>query len=206
MPSGCCDAAADAFADKGFHATTTRDIASRAGLSPAGVYVHFATKEDLLFHLSARGHLAALDSSWRRPSGRDPRRTQLARSCAAFAEWHAEHFQMARIVQYEFPHLTPEHRDGVLGLRKDIDARGPRRPRRGVASGDFDVDDLPTPRWRCCRWPSTWPAGTTRHPAHAGGDRPDLCLPRPAPRGAGASPARGMVPVVTLLTYALRHG
>ena len=32
------EAAADAFAAKGFHhATTTRDIAGRAGLSPAGV-------------------------------------------------------------------------------------------------------------------------------------------------------------------------
>ena len=54
------DAAAEAFAAKGFHATTTRDIAARAGMSPAGVYVHFATKEDLLFHLSEQGHLAAL--------------------------------------------------------------------------------------------------------------------------------------------------
>ena len=36
-------AAAQAFAEKGFHATTTRDIASGAGLSPAGVYVHFAS-------------------------------------------------------------------------------------------------------------------------------------------------------------------
>ena len=42
------EAAADAFAAKGFHATTTRDIASRAGLSPAGVYVHFASKEEIL--------------------------------------------------------------------------------------------------------------------------------------------------------------
>ena len=33
-------AAADAFAERGFHATTTRGIASRAGLSPAGVDVH----------------------------------------------------------------------------------------------------------------------------------------------------------------------
>jgi len=54
-------AAADAFAQRGFHATTTRDIASRAGLSPAGVYVHFASKEVLLFELSRRGHARARD-------------------------------------------------------------------------------------------------------------------------------------------------
>ena len=54
------DAAAEAFADKGFHATTTRDIAARVGLSPAAVYVHFASKEELLYELSLVGHQAAL--------------------------------------------------------------------------------------------------------------------------------------------------
>ncbi|MGZ4697118.1 MAG: TetR/AcrR family transcriptional regulator, partial [Oryzihumus sp.] len=116
------DAAADAFADKGFHATTTRDIAARAGLSPAGVYVHFATKEDLLFHLSEQGHLAALEILEAARAGADTPPAQLAAIVAAFAAWHAEHFRTARIVQYEFPHLSPEHRDRVLGLRKRLDA------------------------------------------------------------------------------------
>ena len=34
------EAAVAAFADRGFHGTTTRDIATAAGLSPAAVYVH----------------------------------------------------------------------------------------------------------------------------------------------------------------------
>ena len=34
---------------------------------------------------------------------------------AGFARWHAEHYRVARIVQYEFGHLTPAHRDAVLG-------------------------------------------------------------------------------------------
>ena len=55
------EAAAEAFADRGFHATTTRDIAAKAGLSPAGVYVHFASKEDLLYALSRQGHESARD-------------------------------------------------------------------------------------------------------------------------------------------------
>ncbi|WP_342215837.1 TetR family transcriptional regulator [Nocardia cyriacigeorgica] len=39
------EAAAAAFADKGFNATTTRDIAAAAGMSPAAVYVHHRSKE-----------------------------------------------------------------------------------------------------------------------------------------------------------------
>ena len=42
-------AAVDAFATKGFHGTTTRDISIAAGMSPAALYVHHRSKEELLF-------------------------------------------------------------------------------------------------------------------------------------------------------------
>jgi AcrR family transcriptional regulator len=136
------DAAGEAFADKGFHATTTRDIAARAQMSPAGVYVHFASKEDLLFHLSERGHLVALEILEAARASADTPPAQLAAIVAAFARWHAEHFRTARIVQYEFPHLSPAHRDRVLGLRKRLDAVVREVLEAGIGSGDFDVADL----------------------------------------------------------------
>ncbi|MGW3416419.1 helix-turn-helix domain-containing protein, partial [Streptomyces sp. NPDC000888] len=40
-------AAVEAFAERGYHATTTRDIAGRAGMSPAALYIHYKTKEEL---------------------------------------------------------------------------------------------------------------------------------------------------------------
>ena len=49
-------AAVAAFSAHGFHATTTRNIAARAGMSPAAVYVHHASKEELLFAISRDGH------------------------------------------------------------------------------------------------------------------------------------------------------
>ncbi|MDN5853142.1 MAG: TetR/AcrR family transcriptional regulator, partial [Actinomycetia bacterium] len=55
------DAAVEAFAERGFHATTTRDIAARAGMSPAALYVHHASKEDVLYEVSRLGHAGALD-------------------------------------------------------------------------------------------------------------------------------------------------
>src|SRR5690349_5718396 len=50
------DAAVQAFAERGFHATTTRDIAAAAGMSPAALYVHHKSKEELLFLISHEGH------------------------------------------------------------------------------------------------------------------------------------------------------
>ena len=136
------DAAVDAFADKGFHATSTRDIAARARMSPAGVYVHFASKQDLLFELCRRGHILALEvvTTARRSADTPP--AQLVAIVSAFARWHAEQFRTARIVQYEFPHLTPEHRTEVMTLRKQIDAVVTDVLQAGVASGDFDVPDV----------------------------------------------------------------
>ena len=136
------DAAVDAFADKGFHATSTRDIAARANMSPAGVYVHFASKQDLLFQLCLHGHVLALEVvDTARRSGDTPP-AQLVAIVSAFASWHAEQFRTARIVQYEFPHLTPEHRAEVMTLRKQIYAVVKDVLQAGVASGDFDVPDV----------------------------------------------------------------
>jgi AcrR family transcriptional regulator len=136
------DAAIDAFADKGFHATSTRDIAARARMSPAGVYVHFASKQDLLFQICLRGHVLALEVVTTARESADTPPAQLTAIVSAFARWHAEQFRTARIVQYEFPHLTPEHGQEVMTLRKQIDAVVKDVLQAGVASGDFDVRDV----------------------------------------------------------------
>ena len=43
------DAAVELFIKKGFHKTTTREIAQRAGLSIGSVYEYVSTKEDVLY-------------------------------------------------------------------------------------------------------------------------------------------------------------
>jgi len=136
------DAAVGAFADKGYAATTTRDIASRAGLSPAGVYVHFDSKEALLHALSVRGHAAALDLVTRSVAPPGTASERVARVMAAFSAWHAEHHDVARVVQYEFPHLTPEHHAEVVELRRRIDRTVRAVIEEGVASGELEVDDV----------------------------------------------------------------
>lgn len=141
-PHRLLEAAAMAFADRGFHATTTRDIASRAGLSPAGVYVHFSSKEELLYQLSREGHEVARDMLLAAARGADTPTEALRAIMGTFARWHAEHFRVARIVQYEFGNLTAEHRDAVLSLRKQIDAVVRQVVTDGVRTGEFSVEDV----------------------------------------------------------------
>jgi AcrR family transcriptional regulator len=135
-------AAAEAFADQGYHATSTRDIASRAGLSPAGVYVHFPSKEELLFQVSRSGHEDALALVQQAIAGAPTPAAQVAAVVARFSEWHVEHYAIARVVQHEFPHLSPKHRAEVLRLRKQIDAAVREVLTAGKESGELVVDDI----------------------------------------------------------------
>jgi AcrR family transcriptional regulator len=48
------DAAAQVFAEKGFHRATTREIASAAGVSEGTIYNYFDSKADLLIGIMAR--------------------------------------------------------------------------------------------------------------------------------------------------------
>ncbi|WP_415366430.1 TetR/AcrR family transcriptional regulator [Saccharothrix sp. BKS2] len=133
-------AAAAAFSVRGYHATTTRDIAAQAGMSPAAVYIHYRSKEELLFQISRIGHttsLALLTSV----AGDDPA-TRLASAVRAFASWHAEYHVTARVVQYELSALTPEHLAEVVEVRRRIEGAVRDMVEAGVAAGVFDVPDV----------------------------------------------------------------
>jgi AcrR family transcriptional regulator len=137
------EAATAAFAERGYHATTTRDIAARAGMSPAAVYVHHSSKEELLFLISRRGHDAALQVI-REASGEEADPFQrLHDTVCAFTRWHAEHSTAARVVQYELRALSPEHRREIAGVRRAIDRHMREVITSGVEQGVFDVPDVP---------------------------------------------------------------
>jgi AcrR family transcriptional regulator len=136
-------AAVEAFAEKGFTATTTRDIASRAGMSPAAVYVHHATKESLLFTVSVEGHQAALEVI-RSAAAQDAEAVERLRHMVReFSMWHAVNSRVGRIVQYEFDALTPEHRAEIADYRRRIERVMQDVLAAGVADGTFEVVDVP---------------------------------------------------------------
>ncbi|MEV1048805.1 TetR/AcrR family transcriptional regulator [Streptomyces sp. NPDC049916] len=136
-------AAVDAFAERGYHATTTRDIAGRAGMSPAALYIHYKTKEELLHRISTIGHERALNVL-EAEAGRDGSAAErLGGAVRSFVRWHAERHTTARVVQYELDALGEEHRAGIVALRRRSDAVVRRIIGEGVRDGEFDVPDVP---------------------------------------------------------------
>lgn len=77
-------AAVEAFAERGYHATTTRDIAGRAGMSPAALYIHYKTKEELLHRISRIGHDKALDIVRSAAEGQGTAAERLSDACLLY--------------------------------------------------------------------------------------------------------------------------
>jgi AcrR family transcriptional regulator len=136
------DAALRSFASRGFHGTGTRDIAEAAGMSPAAVYVHYRSKEELLFELSLAGHrhvLELVQAAAAGPGGPDERMRELVRG---YAEWHAQAHTHARVVQYEMAALEPEHAEQIASIRREVEATVRAVTTSGVESGHFRVTNL----------------------------------------------------------------
>jgi len=137
------EAAVEAFAEKGFAATTTRDIASRAGMSPAAVYVHHDSKESLLFTVSLEGHRNALAMMRTAAASSVDPVERIRTMVYEFSLWHADNSRVGRIVQWEYHALTPEHRAEVAGFRRDIEKTMQDALADGVDQGVLDVTDVP---------------------------------------------------------------
>ncbi|MFJ3146091.1 TetR/AcrR family transcriptional regulator [Streptomyces halstedii] len=136
-------AAVEAFAERGYHATTTRDIAGRAGMSPAALYIHYKTKEELLHRISRIGHERALRLLEAAASGDGTAADRLADAVRSFVRWHAERHTTARVVQYELEALGDGHRAEIVGLRRKTDAVVRGIISEGVQAGEFEVPDVP---------------------------------------------------------------
>ncbi|MDN3293547.1 TetR/AcrR family transcriptional regulator [Streptomyces ficellus] len=136
-------AAVEAFAERGYQATTTRDIAGRAGMSPAALYIHYKTKEELLHRISRIGHDKALEILEAAANGPGTAAERLADAVRSFVRWHAGRRTTARVVQYELDALSAEHRAEIVELRRKSDAAVRRIINEGVAAGEFDVPDVP---------------------------------------------------------------
>jgi AcrR family transcriptional regulator len=137
------EAATEAFASRGFHGTTTRDIAERAGVTPGAVYVHHKSKEDLLYAISARGH----DNVLRLvrdcvADGSQPTTEKMRHLVREFARWQASHHTSARIVNYELRFLGPEHFASAQENRRQIQAIFRNLVAQGCEEGTFSSDDV----------------------------------------------------------------
>lgn len=137
-------AAISSFASHGYHATTTRDIANAAGMSPAALYVHFPSKAAVLSAISRSGHQQTLAMVTAIVGGEGDPAERMRTLVEKFVAWHAKRHTIARIVQYELQALPADDYAAVADLRRRTERLVRELINEGVAAGVFAVADVRT--------------------------------------------------------------
>lgn len=134
-------AAVQAFSERGFHGTNLKAITAGTGLSTAALYVHFSSKEDLLFEISKRGYLETVEIVEAATAFDDPVEA-LRVLVYAFTRWQAEQHTTGRIVFYESEALTDEHANELLELRRGGELKIRAVIEKGIEQGAFLPGDV----------------------------------------------------------------
>ncbi|HXF57307.1 MAG TPA: TetR/AcrR family transcriptional regulator [Actinomycetota bacterium] len=134
-------AALEAFAERGYHGTTTRDIARRANLSPAGIYMHYRSKEELLELIMRAAHQEVL-SMMREAFQAHPDPVERMRALVdALVRFHATWYTAARVANHELPALSEPARARILKLRREVEDLVEEAIEEGLRAGVFSVRD-----------------------------------------------------------------
>lgn len=134
--------AADLFSARGYHATSVRELARRAGILSGSLYSHFDSKADLLYEMTLGVETAVLARVRAAIANeQDP----VARFRVAFAEHvraSAEHVYMAKVALAEWRALEGERRAEVLRLRDEYEVLWRELFEAAVAAEAFAVADV----------------------------------------------------------------
>ena len=136
-------AAIEAMFEQGYHGTSVRQIADRAGMSVANVYYYFPSKHDLLFRFmedSATSLLAKLEATLETTEP-DPV-SRLSGAVRLFVERHTISQAAAFVAATELRALEPEARRVVVSRRNAIERLYRGIVEQGVEEGVFSVEDI----------------------------------------------------------------
>jgi AcrR family transcriptional regulator len=132
------DAALQAFAEHGYHGTTTRDLARRSGLSVPGVYHYYPSKQDILFDLMTViiDELLVRSRHALATAPADPR-SQFDALVESMLRFHMYRRTGAMVSTTELRSLEPGNRESYVAKRDEQQRMLDRVILDGVRDGDF---------------------------------------------------------------------
>ena len=138
------DVASALFRERGYSATSVRDIARALDIQGASLYAHVTSKEDVLWAIVERAASAfegaaakALDAA----DGPAHPTSRLAALVRAHVAVIAADPELASVFVHEWRHLSGDRREAILARRDAYEARFRRLVEDGMAAGDFTSTD-----------------------------------------------------------------
>ena len=152
-------AAIQLFSAKGYHATSVRDIAAAVGMSKAGLYSSFSSKENLLeeiYYTIIDGMLERLNEI--STSGLDPVE-KLRHAVAWQVVGTVEHIPEMTIYYRERHNLSGLAAERIARKRRAYEAMLESIIEEGIAAGDFRPVDVKVAAFGIagmCAWTYRW--------------------------------------------------
>jgi len=112
-------ATAKVFADKGFHATTMRDLSRVSAMSLAGIYYYVRSKEELLYRIQARTFRRVLEGARKAAAGGGDPAGRLERFIRHHVTFFAEHMAEMKVLSHEAGSVAGEHLAAVNALKRE---------------------------------------------------------------------------------------
>lgn len=140
------DVASDLFRERGYAATSIRDIARALSVQGASLYAHVTSKEDVLWAIVERAATrfeAAADRAEREAEASRPGdpTEAIAALVRAHVEVLTEDVDEAGVFVHEWRALGPDRRAVILERRDAYEARFRRRIEEGIGVGAFAMTD-----------------------------------------------------------------
>ena len=140
------DVASDLFRERGYAATSIRDIARALSVQGASLYAHVTSKEDVLWAIVDRAATrfeAAADRAEQEAEARRP--GDPSEAIAALVRAHLEvltsDVDEAGVFVHEWRALGPQRRAAILDRRDAYERRLRRHIENGMAVGAFAITD-----------------------------------------------------------------
>lgn len=137
------DAAIDCFAARGYHGTSMREIAHAGKMSVAGVYHHYASKQQMLFSVlePAMIELRAMLAATRDAIPADQPDARFAAMIEVLADFHIRRKKIAFLGLSELRSLESPYLEQIVAIRRDNQNMVNDEARAAARQGVFTTPD-----------------------------------------------------------------
>jgi AcrR family transcriptional regulator len=110
-------AAAEVFAEKGYHHASIRDLSKRTGVSLSGLYYYFESKEELLYMIQDRSLRKVLAELKRKLEGVEEPEEKLRILVHNHLDFFARNMASMRVLTHEYEALQGGYRKRIRDMR-----------------------------------------------------------------------------------------
>jgi len=137
------DAAAEVFAEKGYHGASTKDIADRLGIQQAGIYYYFKSKDAALAEVCRLGVAGFVERAREIVKSGEPTDIKIRQAIAAHLRPIHKKRNYVRVFQQERRYLSGDSRKVVSKLSRSYELELQGLFADGIQSGALRKDLSP---------------------------------------------------------------